>query len=84
MADLGLCVYSGIPYARAPVGDLRFRPPQPVQPWPGTFQADDNTRICPQFRDTVTEEYPDNKAVYTDEDCLRLNVWTPRTPGSTR
>lgn len=77
----GLCVYSGVPYAQAPVGDLRFRPPQPVQSWQGTFQANHNTRICPQFRDPVTEEYPDNEDIYTDEDCLRLNVWAPRTPG---
>ena len=80
-AARGLCVYSGIPYARPPVGNLRFRPPQPVQPWQGTFQANNNTRICPQFRDTITEEYPDDKDIYTDEDCLRLNVWAPRTPG---
>ncbi|TCO64556.1 carboxylesterase/lipase family protein [Actinocrispum wychmicini] len=80
-ANAALCVYSGIPYAAAPVGDLRFKPPQPVQPWPGTFQANDNTKVCPQFRDRMTEEYPDDKDIYTDEDCLRLNVWAPRTPG---
>jgi para-nitrobenzyl esterase len=76
-----LCVYSGIPYAAAPTGDLRFRPPQPAPPWQGTFQATDNTKVCPQFRDNMTEEYPDNKEIYTDEDCLRLNVWAPRTRG---
>jgi para-nitrobenzyl esterase len=77
----GLCVYSGIPYAAAPVGDLRFRPPKPAEPWQGTFQATDNTKVCPQFRDKQAEEYPDTKKIYTDEDCLRLNVWAPRTPG---
>jgi para-nitrobenzyl esterase len=77
----GLCVYSGIPYAAAPVGDRRFRPPQPAPPWQGTFQATDNTKVCPQFRDNLTEEYPDDKQIYTDEDCLRLNVWAPKTPG---
>lgn len=76
-----LCVYSGIPYAQAPVGDLRFRPPQRIQPWQGSYQATDSTKVCPQFRDSQTEEYPDGKPIYTDEDCLRLNVWAPKTPG---
>lgn len=80
-AKPGLCVYSGIPYAQAPVGDLRFRPPKPVQPWQGTFQANDNSRVCPQFHDDLTEEYTVDEPIYTDEDCLRLNVWAPRTPG---
>jgi para-nitrobenzyl esterase len=76
-----LCVYNGIPYAKAPVGELRFRPPRTAEPWRDTFQATDNTKVCPQFRDTQAEEYPDTKPIYTDEDCLRLNVWAPRTPG---
>ncbi|MDN3352931.1 carboxylesterase family protein [Actinomadura sp. DC4] len=74
----GLCVFRGIPYAAPPVGGLRFRPPQPVRPWRGTLTADDGTRVCPQTRDQLSEDYPDRRPVYTDEDCLYLNVWTPR------
>ncbi|MET0238147.1 MAG: carboxylesterase family protein [Kibdelosporangium sp.] len=72
-----LCVYRGIPYASAP----RQQPPVPARAWSGTFQATDSTAVCPQFRDTISEEYPDDKQVYLDEDCLRLNVWAPRRPG---
>src|SRR3569833_3947627 len=74
----GLCVFRGIPYAAPPVGDRRFRPPQPVAPWRGTLKADDGTRVCPQDRDQQTEDYPDQRKVYTDDDCLYLNVRTPR------
>ncbi|GII76249.1 carboxylic ester hydrolase [Sphaerisporangium rufum] len=73
----GVCAFRGIPYAQAPVGALRFRPPRPARPWRGTLRAVDGTRVCPQFRDDVSEEYPDARPVYTDEDCLYLNVWTP-------
>ncbi|MBP2321730.1 para-nitrobenzyl esterase [Kibdelosporangium banguiense] len=71
------CVYRGIRYATAP----RSQPPVPAQPWSGTFQATDSTAVCPQFRDTTSEEYPDDKPVYLNEDCLDLNVWAPRTRG---
>lgn len=71
------CVYRGIRYADAP----RSRPPVPATPWSGTFEATDSSAVCPQFRDTLSEEYPDDRPVYLDEDCLRLNVWAPRKPG---
>jgi para-nitrobenzyl esterase len=72
-----LCVYRGIRYASAP----RLQPPVPAPPWSGTFQATNSTAVCPQFRDSVSEEYPDDKPVYLDEDCLDLNVWAPRSRG---
>ncbi len=74
-----LCVFRGIPYAAPPVGELRFRPPQPVSPWRGTLKAVNGTRVCPQDPDRQTEDYPDGRERYTDEDCLHLNIWTPRT-----
>lgn len=71
-----LCVYKGIPYAAPPVGGLRFEAPQPVEPWEGALQATAGDRVCPQ--PTVDEEdYPTDKKVFTDEDCLYLNVWAP-------
>jgi para-nitrobenzyl esterase len=72
-----LCVYRGIRYATAP----RLQPPVPAKPWSGTFQATNSTAVCPQFRDDTSEEYPDAKPIYLDEDCLDLNIWAPRTRG---
>ncbi|RSM69032.1 carboxylesterase [Kibdelosporangium aridum] len=65
-----ITVHRGIQYATA----ARQQPPQLVDNLtPGT------AKVCPQFRDTISEEYPDDKPVYLDEDCLQLNVWAPRT-----
>lgn len=80
----GLCAFRGIPYAQPPVGELRFRPPRPVSPWRGTFRAVNGTGVCPQGRDTLSEDYPDDRKAYTDEDCLHLNVWTPKPDRSRR
>jgi para-nitrobenzyl esterase len=44
----GVQTYKGIPYARPPVGDLRWRPPEPVVPWSGTLIADEFSPICVQ------------------------------------
>ena len=80
-------VYKGIPYAAPPVGDLRWKAPQPVIPWMGVLKADKFGAACIQA-DQVETPTPDGqvnyyKEFYTDgdpvrsEDCLYLNVWTP-------
>lgn len=63
--------FLGIPYAAAPVGDLRWRPPQPPPGWQGVRQATAFGSQCPQ------PGGPFGRAG-TDEDCLYLNVFTPR------
>ena len=73
----------GIPYAAPPVDDLRWRAPRPAEPWTGTREALLAGAPCPQLggplSDTPRSTYND---VVGDEDCLTLNVWTPRhTPG---
>ncbi|XP_063983590.1 juvenile hormone esterase-like [Diachasmimorpha longicaudata] len=65
--------FRGIPYGKAPIGPFRFRNPEPVEPWSGTFYADRDPDPCPQIND-------DGVAV-GDEDCLKLNVYTPKTDG---
>jgi len=66
-----LRMYRGIPYAAPPTGDLRWRPPAPVQPWNGTRNATEFSAICPQ------PSASNPTAGDMSEDCLYLNVWTP-------
>jgi para-nitrobenzyl esterase len=71
----GLMVYRGIPFAAPPTGDLRWKPPSPVQPWNGTREAKMFSAACPQpgTSDALSGKVPVNMS----EDCLYLNVWTP-------
>src|SRR5271157_216179 len=45
----GVTAYLGIPYAAPPVGELRWRPPQPVEPWPNVRNADRYSSVCMQY-----------------------------------
>jgi para-nitrobenzyl esterase len=72
-AENGISVYKGIPFAAPPVGDLRWRSPQPIQGWDGVLKADHFARACPQIQFNI----PIFPKVETSEDCLYLNVWTP-------
>ncbi|WP_232661978.1 carboxylesterase/lipase family protein [Pseudonocardia sp. TRM90224] len=78
-----LCAYKGIPYAAPPVGDLRFKPPQPAAPWQDTLQATDGDRVCPQPA-IDEEDYPNDQKAFLDEDCLHLNVWAPQGGSANR
>jgi para-nitrobenzyl esterase len=66
--------FLGIPYAAAPVGDLRWRPPQRHSPWAAVRDATQLAPHCPQIAG------PFGRASET-EDCLFLNVYTPRDLG---
>jgi len=69
----GITVYKGIPFAAPPVGELRWRPPQPVEAWDGVLEATAFAPACPQMQLDI----PLFPKVQTSEDCLYLNVWTP-------
>lgn len=73
-------VFKGIPFAAPPVGDLRWKQPQPVVPWDGVMLCDQFKKICPQRLTRPLTSYPEKyRILYTehDEDCLYLNIWTP-------
>ena len=63
-AEDGLAVYRGIPFAAPPIGDLRWRAPQPAAKW-------DGVRSAAQFGPMPVQ------GGNGSEDCLYLNVWTP-------
>jgi para-nitrobenzyl esterase len=69
----GVLAWRGIPYARPPIAALRFRPPEPPQPWGGVRDALEYGNRSPQGE--LGPPAPD--APPTDEDCLYLNVTAP-------
>ncbi len=74
VADNGVTVYRGIPFAAPPVGNLRWRPPQPAANWPGVRPA---AKFAP-------DPYQGDGKGNVSEDCLYLNVWTPAKSASDR
>jgi hypothetical protein len=74
VAPSGVRMFRGIPFAAPPVGDLRWRPPQPVRSWTGVRPADRFAYQCMQAR--VFGDMMFRNAGMS-EDCLYLNVWQP-------
>ncbi|MGI6173648.1 MAG: carboxylesterase/lipase family protein [Christensenellales bacterium] len=85
-ADPRITAYKGIPFAAPPVGENRWRAPQPCKDWEGTLE-------CFDFKPISMQNVPplDEKNVYTcewsvdpdlamSEDCLYLNIWAPAAP----
>ena len=68
-------VYRGVPYAAPPVGELRWKPPQPVAPWSEILQCTEFNKTAPQA--TVGDLPPFPQLLPSDEDCLYLNILTP-------
>jgi para-nitrobenzyl esterase len=82
----GVRVFKGIPFAAPPVGDLRWKAPQPVPHWNGVKKADTFGHVCVQpkgnGRLNVSVDLPDSPSA--SEDCLYLNVWTAAASSSER
>jgi len=70
----GLKTFKGIPFAKPPVGELRFREPQPVQNWEGIRKAD---KFGPRAMQLPLFSDMNFRSDGVSEDCLYLNVWTP-------
>lgn len=67
-------IFYGIPYADPPVGAYRWKPPRPVSPWPGVYDASFPRAACMQAcSGPISEECPRK----VSEDCLYLNVFVP-------
>lgn len=78
--------YLGIPYAAAPVGELRFMPPGSAPQWYGVKIADNFGPVCPQQFPDTKNMAPERKEYFKrlvkflskqDEDCLYLNIYAP-------
>lgn len=83
--DEGQHVFRGVPYAAAPVGDLRWRAPQPPVSWKDIRPTKTFGEIAPQNPMLGMEALLDFAVREPqDEDCLYLNIWTPGTDGARR
>ena len=85
VVENGVCVYKGIPYAAPPVGDLRWKLPQPAEHWKGIRKCDTFGPASLQGGSAegsfYWKEFYQGGAPAMSEDCLYLNVWTP-APGT--
>jgi para-nitrobenzyl esterase len=71
-------VFRGIPYAAPPLGELRWRPPQPAKAWEGVRECAKFGDAAPQVVSPLLNSFPGmSLGAKTNEDCLYLNVWTP-------
>ncbi len=79
----GVLVFRGIPYARAPQGDLRLRAPISPEPWAGVREAKSFGASAPQTPGRLAALLGSPTEAFA-EDCLYLNVWTPGTDAARR
>ena len=81
LGGLSAFVFKGIPYAKPPIKDLRWKPPQALEPgkscWSGVLKANKFQSPCSQLHILNNQELG-------SEDCLYLNVWTPKIDSSVK
>ena len=82
--DPRIAVFKGVPYAKPPVGELRFRSPQPLENWEGVLQAFDYATVSMQQTPGIDKEsfwtkemHPTGPEYEVSEDCLYMNIFTP-------
>ncbi|AMY11964.1 Fumonisin B1 esterase [Luteitalea pratensis] len=80
----GVESFKGIPFAAPPVGELRWRPPQPAAPWTGVRQASEFGADCMQGRFGPPPAAGARAPRAPSEDCLFVNVWRPAGSTATR
>jgi para-nitrobenzyl esterase len=83
--DNGVQVFKGVPYGASTAGANRFMPPRKLQPWTGVRDAFDYGGRAPQvLGGEPAEMIPTDPREALSEDCLMLNVWTPKADGGKR
>ncbi|XP_073911984.1 pyrethroid hydrolase Ces2e-like isoform X1 [Castor canadensis] len=80
--DVGVHTFLGIPFAKPPLGPLRFAPPKPAAPWSGVRNGTSHPAMCLQTSDIMnTDALKQLKQtlppVSMSEDCLYLNIYSP-------
>lgn len=83
-ADKKCVIFKGVPYAEPPVGELRWKRPQPKTPWEGVRPAKEFSAKAPQADLTregfYAKEFYTEETIERNEDCLYLNIWKPAEP----
>lgn len=79
----GLYIFRGIPYAAPPTGERRWLPPCPPEPWGGVRPTKEFAPTAPQMPMDIQFLEPPEKQTQS-EDCLYLNIWTPRLDSARR
>ncbi len=79
--DNGTWAYLGVPYAKPPVSELRWAPPEDPDSWDGIKDATSSCNICPQYGNVLNEtgQGTFKGEVVGDEDCLYMNIYRPKT-----
>ena len=80
--DHGVLAFKGIPYAAPPIGNLRWREPKPAAAWQGVRRADAYSHACIQIPGLSAKHGGEPGPL--SEDCLYLNIWTPRAERSAK
>ncbi|MBW2942543.1 carboxylesterase/lipase family protein [Zhongshania aquimaris] len=84
-SDGGVNSYLGIPYAKPPVGSLRWRPTESAEAWSGVRKANEFASECFQVGNFYTSSNVESfDRPYGSEDCLYLNVWSPQSDAEVR
>jgi len=77
--ESGIKIFKGVPFGAPPVGNLRWREPQPLQNWSGVRKAD---RFGPRAMQLPIFGDMNFRSNEISEDCLYLNIWTPAKAGN--
>lgn len=76
----GIAAWYGIPFSKPPVGELRWKAPQPEESWEDTYMAATPCEPCTQYVNMLSGLSPEyDHQIMGSEDCLYLNVWAPES-----